>query len=449
MSKSVNLISGPIDSSLRKFALPLAFSFLIQNLYTWVDMYYVSRLSPTAIAALKVCEQLIFFLFSIASGFAIGSGVVVARRIGEGEKSKANHTATQSLLLMLIIAIILATFFYFFSPLILKLMNIKGEVFVLSVQYLSMIVFGIPANFLIFHINAIVRASGNSVFPMTILITANVLNAIIAPFLIFGIGPFPRMEIYGAGLAAAIAQNLGFLIALFFILKKFAPIELELKSLKIDNLIFKKIIKIGVPATLQLIAVSVNRIILTSIANMFGVTVLTTYMFGLGVDLFVFMSIFAVGAAIEIITGQNLGANKIDRIFKYHMSSIKQLTVLLVVLIILVFLAGEYFTSIFISDSVLIKEIVIYLRIAVFSYIPFAIGIVSLRVISGSGDYARSLRIVLFIFFGVQLPICFILSNYTSLSYMGIWYGILLSQLVFAFVSLRILYKKKWISTKV
>ncbi|MCX7735454.1 MAG: MATE family efflux transporter [Candidatus Kapabacteria bacterium] len=449
MSKSVNLISGPIDSSLRKFALPLAFSFLIQNLYTWVDMYYVSRLSPTAIAALKVCEQLIFFLFSIASGFAVGSGVVVARRIGEGNKSKANHTATQSLLLMLFIAIALAIAFYFFSPFILNLMNIKGEVLILSIQYLSMIVFGIPANFLIFHINAIVRAAGNSVFPMTILITANILNAIIAPFLIFGLGPFPRMEIYGAGLATAIAQNLGFFIALFFILKKFAPIELELKSLKIDYEIFKKIFKIGVPATLQLIAVSVNRIMLTSIANMFGVIILTTYMFGLGVDLFVFMSIFAVGAAIEIITGQNLGANKIDRVFQYHKSSIKQLSFLMVVLIILVFLAGEHFTSIFISDPALIKEIVIYLRITVFTYVPFAIGIVSLRVISGSGDYNRSLRIVLFIFFGVQLPLCYVLSIYTPLSYLGIWYGILVSQIVFALLSLRILYKRKWISTKI
>lgn len=412
-------------------------------------MYYVSRLSPTAIAALKVSEQLIFFLFSIASGFAIGSGVVVARRIGENNKNKANHTSTQSLLLMLIVSIILAIVFYFFSPLILKLMDIKGEVLKLSIQYLSMIVFGIPANFLIFHINAIVRAAGNSVFPMTILITANVLNAIIAPFFIFGLGPFPRMEIYGAGLAAAIAQNLGFLIALFFILKKFAPIELELNSLKIDIDIFKKILKIGVPATLQLIAVSVNRILLTSIANMFGVSVLTTYMFGLGVDLFVFMSIFAVGAAIEIITGQNLGANKIDRLFKYHRSAIKQLTVLLVLLIIIVFVAGEHFTSIFISDPVLINEIVIYLRIAAFSYIPFAIGIVSLRVVSGSGDYNRSLRIVLFIFFVVQLPLCYILSIYTPLSYLGIWYGILVSQIVFALVSLKILFNKKWITTKV
>lgn len=373
----------------------------------------------------------------------------MARRIGEGDKSKANHTATQSLLLMLIVAVVLAIIFYFAAPQILMLMNIKGEVLTLSLQYLSMIVFGIPANFLIFHINAIVRAAGNSVFPMTILITANILNAIIAPFLIFGLGPFPRMEIYGAGFAAALAQNLGFLIALFFILKKYAPIELELKSFKIDITIFKKILKVGIPATLQLIAVSVNRIMLTYIANIFGVTVLTTYMFGLGVDLFVFMSIFAVGAAIEIITGQNLGANQIDRIFKYHKSAIKQLSVLMILLIILVFVAGEYFTAFFINDPILINEIVIYLRITVFTYIPFAVGIVSLRVISGSGDYNRSLRIVLFIFFGVQLPLCFVLSIFSPLNYLGIWYGILVSQIVFALVSLRILYKRKWIETKV
>lgn len=444
MKKNVDLISGPIASSLRKFAMPLAVSFLIQNLYTWIDLYYVSRLSSDAIAAIKVCEQLIFMMFAIISGFAIGSGIIVARRMGERHKELADYTASQSLLFMILIAITITFFFYFFTKSIVSLMDLDPLVASMIVTYMKAVSFGIPATFLIFHINAIVRATGNSVFPMTILIVANVLNAIIDPFLIFGIGPFPRLEMQGAGLSTATAQNIGLLLAVAGILKKYVSIKFNFKKIVPDFTLYWRIIKIGMPATLQIFSVSINRILMITLANSFGVLVLTTYTFGVGVDLFVFMSIFAVGAAMEIITGQNLGAGNLDRIFAYHRSAIKQLSILLISLALLVFVFGKYFVGIFVDNPHLIHEIEIYLRIAVFAYMPFAIGIISIRVISGSGDYLRSFRIVAFIFFGIQLPFAYFLSKFTALGHYGIWYGILISHIAFAVLALVALFRKKW-----
>ena len=178
-----------------------------------------------------------------------------------------------------------------------------------------------------------------------------------------------------------------------------------------------------------------NKLFMIALANSFGVAVLTTYMFGGSVDMIIFMSIFAVGAAVEIITGQNLGAGKIERIFAYHRSAIKQLSYLLLILAVLIFAFSSYFIGLFVSDVKLISEIEIYLRIAVFAYLPFSVGIISLRVISGSGDYFRSFRLVAFIFFAIQLPFAYLLSEYTSLAHYGIWYAILLSHIVFAVLS--------------
>ncbi len=445
MRKNVDLISGPIASTLRKFAMPLAVSFLIQNLYTWIDLYYVSRLSSDAIAAIKVCEQLIFMMFAIVSGFAIGSGIIVARRIGEGKQEVADYTASQSVLFMVLISVTLTFFFYFFTKYIVSLMNLDPVVAAMVIEYMKAVSFGIPATFLIFHINAIVRATGNSVFPMTILIVANVLNAIIDPFLIFGIGPFPRLEMQGAGYSTGIAQNIGLILAVAGIMKKYVSIHFGFKRIMPDFPLYLRILKIGMPATLQILSVSINRMLMITLANSFGVLVLTTYTFGVGVDLFVFMSIFAVGAAMEIITGQNLGAGNINRIFAYHRSAIKQLSFLLIILAILVFALGKYFVGIFVDNPQLIKEIEIYLRIAVFAYLPFAIGIVSIRVISGSGDYLRSFRLVAFIFFGIQLPFAYLLSKYTALGHYGIWYGILISHIAFAVLALISVYRRKWV----
>jgi len=445
MKSDIDLLNGPVNSTLRKFAMPLAISFLIQNLYTWVDMYYVSKLSSDAMAAIKVCEQLIFFMFSIASGFAIGSGIIVARRIGEGNKKEADYAASQSTFFMLIIAVIITVFFLFFTENVVDLMKLDKNVSEMVVKYIQYVSFGIPATFLIFHINAIVRASGNSVFPMMVLIIANVINAIIAPFLIFGIGPFPRLEMQGAGLATGIAQNAGLIIAIVGINRKYVNIDFNFKELKFDFKTYLRIFKLGIPATLQIASVSINRMLMLTLANSFGVSVLTTYMFGVGIDLIVFMSIFAVGAAIEIITGQNLGAGKIDRIFEYHKSAVKQLTILLVILAVLVFSISGYFVELFTKDVYLINEIVKYLRIASFAYIPFAVGIVSLRVVSGSGDYFRSFRIVAFVFFAIQLPFAYFLSKFAGWNQDGIWYAILISHLAFAVISLISLYKRKWL----
>lgn len=446
---NVDLINGQIDSSLRKFAVPLAVSFLVQNLYTWVDMYYVSRLNAESIAAIRASEQLIFILFAIASGFAIGSSIIIARRIGEGNRVRANESATQSTVLIVVVSVLVTSLFDLLIRPILNLMNIDSAISDLIINYFDGVKYGIPATFLIFHLNSIVRATGNSSFPLIVLIIANLINAIIAPFLIFGWGPFPRFEMFGAGISTTIAQYLGLIIALIGILKNYVDIKFNFKQYRPDWQLFGNIIKLGFPASLQIISISVNRMLMLTLTNTFGTIVLTTYMFGVGVDLLVFMSIFALGAAIEIITGQNLGANKIDRIFDYHKSAIKQITRLLVLITILVFVFGANFVSIFVNEERLINEIEIYLRIASIAYIPFAIGIFSLRVISGSGNYYRSFRIVAFIFFGIQLPCAYLLSNYTGLGHYGIWVAILVSHLAFAVLALYSMLNRKWIRTQV
>ncbi len=449
MKNQVDLLTGPIDSTLRVFAFPLAISFVVHMLYAWVDTFYVSRLGSTPIAAIGISEQLIFFIFTLGGGFAIGSGIVVARKVGEGNQDKANITATQAIVLMFVYSSLLAIFLYMMTAPVLELMNVKGELASLSTSYLNAVVIGVPANYLIFQINAIVRSSGNSIFPMIMLIISTLLNAILSPLLVFGLGPFPRLEIYGAGLATALAQIITVVISLIALSRDYTPITITFKGFKFDTSAIKQIVRISIPTSLQFLSVSVNRLLLFSIANFFGTTVVAAFTLGLKVDLFVFMSIFAVGAAIEIISGQNIGARQYERIFRYHKSAVKQLSVLMAVLGLMVFFGGEYFSMIFTTDEAIINETIIYFKITAFSYIPFAIGIISTRVISGAGDTMRSLKIVATILLVIQLPMAYVLAIYTTLEQTGIWISILISQVFFAFFGLKSLFRKKWMNVKI
>lgn len=447
-NKSIDLLSGPIDSTLRKFTLPLVFSFFIHILYSWVDMYYISRLGDDSIAAMGISERIWFFTFAIGSGFAIGSSVIISRRIGEKKQDEADKTATQSLVFMFLFAIIIASIFWIALPYILDFMGIKGNVQKYAITYFSGLIIGVPFNFLVFQINAIIRSTGDSFYPMLILISSNIINAILTPIFMFGVGPFPEMNIYGAGLATALSQLFASLFGLALLLKGMAPVSINFSNFKLKFDTAGKIFKIGIPASLQLIAVSMNSIGLAAIANRFGTEILTTYIISLRVDLLVSMPIFAVGAAMEIITGQNLGAIKLRRIFLYHRSALRQLLTVIFISSVLVFFFGSKIATIFTDDPDIIKEVSYYLRVMSFNYIPFAIGIVTLRVISGAGAYFRSLIVVIIVLIFFQLPIAYFLSWYLN-SQHGIWFGMLISSIIFSILSIAELRRKKWVKTKV
>lgn len=447
-NRNVDLINGNIDSSLREYALPLALSFIIHMVYSWVDLFFVSRLGSSAVAALGISERIWFFTFAIGSGFAIGTSIIVARRVGEGNFDKAGETSVQGLIYMFIFGVLLAILLFVNLDPILNLLGIRGEVKVLSKRYFEALFWGIPFNFLIFQINALIRASGNTFYPMLILITANVLNFIFTPLLVFGIGPFPRLEIYGAGIGTSIAQIFGSIIAFAILHYKFERIELKLKYFRLRFDIFRRITKLGMPASLQLIAVSITSMGLAANANIFGTEILSTYIIGLKIDLFVSMVIFAMGASLEVITGQNIGAGKPERVYLYHISAIKQLTVLLGTLGVLVFFFGKYVGYIFVNDEFIISELDKYLKFAAFSYIPFSIGIASIRVISGAGDYFRSLVIVTIALICVQLPSAYIISNLTN-NQMGIWFSMVMAIIFFAIIGFREVKRGKWLGKNV
>lgn len=449
MKSKEDLLYGPIGSTLRRFTYPLAISFIIHILYSWVDTFYVSRLGDDNIAAIGFSENIVFFIFTICGGFGIGSGIVVARRTGEGNFDAADRTATMSIVFMLLYASAMAIILYFTYPYILNFMSVQGIVRQYVSEYIVGIIVGIPGIMSMFQINSIIRSTGNSKIPMYILITSSVINAIVSPFLIFGLWIFPKMGMFGAGLGTALAQWGGALLALFVIKRGITPVNIELKNFRFDWSIILRIFKIGIPASLQMSSVGLNRLILLALANTFGTTVVTTYHLGLKVDGFVFMSVFAFGVAIEIITGQNLGARNIRRIYEYYYSAIKHLSVIMLILAVGVFFFGKYFVLLFTESTEIMEKAVVYFKITAFIYIPFAIGIISTRVISGSGNTYRSLIIVVSILLLLQIPLAYILSHYIFENEVGIWVAILISHFTFAWIGWKSFIGKKWIFTRV
>lgn len=447
-AKNVDVLDGDIDSTFRKLAAPLALGFVLNIVNGWVDKIYVSHLGEIEIASIGVSEQISLLLFALGMGFAIGTGVVVARRIGEGKQDEANNIATQALTIMFVYAIVVTLICYLSLSPLLSALGYSGEINFYAIEYMHALLLGAPFNFLIFQSNAIVRSSGNTLFPMYMIGLTIIINAILAPLLIFDFILPSGLGIFGAGLATAIAQFIGFGIALFFLIKGYTPVKLKLKEFKPDIGIIKVIVKRGIPSTLQYLALSFNRMGMFALANTYGVKVVAAYTLGLSFDLFSLMPIFGAAAAVEIISGINRGAGKIHRIFDYFYSAIKQITFLVIPLMALAFFGGEKFASMFSDDPEIIKETGKFLSITSLSYMFFAIGVICTRVVSGAGDTKRSFFIYSGVLFVVQLPLAWILAKFFNMQQSGLYYGIFSSYLFFMFLGLYHVYRMKWLRVK-
>jgi putative MATE family efflux protein len=431
----VNLLSDPVDSSLRTFAIPLTFSFLVQFIYSLIDRFYVSRLGVDAIAAIGASDQIAFLVFTLASGFGVGTGILVSRRIGEGNAEEAGTVATQAIAGMIVIGSVFTALLYVAVPFIPELFNLEYSVAQYAKEYMSMLFLGVVGNLLTFQISAIIRSTGNSVFPMVILVLTTIVNAILAPLLIFGLGPFPELGMKGAGLATATAQISGAVISLWALVSGKANIVPSFVDYKVDLGMIRRIAKQGLPASLQMISVSVNRVFLFKIVGTFGTAAVAGYTLGLYADMIVFMFVFAMGMAVEVATGQNLGAKQTDRVRAYYTSAVKQLSLLMAVFAGVVYLWGYDFVRIFTSDAETLDQSVQYLHISVIGYLFFGIGVVSIRVLSGAGAAFLSMGITSGSILGVQLPLAYVLSHILGWGTIGVWTALVTGYLIFSIIS--------------
>lgn len=443
------LIEAPPGRALWKLAVPLTFGFIINAVYSWTDMYFVSRLGDTAIAALGFSDQIMFVLFTLASGFCIGAGIVVARRIGENRGNVARIVATQAFSFVAVYATLLALTLYLLTPAILSAIGLTGSIYSAASLYMMTLVFGFPGSLITFQASSALRSSGNTIFPMIVLIASAVVNAILAPIFIFGYLGVPALGIQGAAIATASTQWISAAITTYALYSGRLNLKLYPPTLKFDWHVIRTIFRIGVPASLQALAVSTSRLAMISLASGFGTAAAAAYTIGLRIDVFVFMPVFAVGVAIETLVSQNIGAKRYDRVRQFRDTAIRHLAAVMIGCGILIYLFAEGIASIFTNDPQVLELTVHYLHIAVFGYLFFSIGQSGLRSLSGAGHSLRSMLIAVATLYVVQIPVAYLLSAQPSLGVTGIFLAIAIAYFALATISTLAVQGERWMYKRV
>lgn len=286
----------------------------IQALYNVVDSIYVGRYSVDGLSALSLVFPLEMFLISISAGTGIGASSLISRLLGRSKKDKASRVAEHVLLLSLVYGIIIAILGIFFSENLIKIFTNDPRLIKIAGDYTRIIFIGSTFIFVPMLSNEILRGEGNTLTPMIAMLIGAVINIILDPFLIFGIGPFPELGAAGAAYATVFARMVSGIYVLYMVLNNDKDIKIDRKKFKFNFNIIKDVYKVGLPAMVMQVLASFMTGGLNIIIGSYNTDAIAVVGIYFRLQSFVFMPIFGLNQGYMPLIGYNYGFNKPDRV---------------------------------------------------------------------------------------------------------------------------------------
>jgi putative MATE family efflux protein len=428
--KERDLTTGSISKAIWILAIPMIVSNLLQSAFNLVDMAFVGRLGPVALAAVAMAGQVLMIVMFVMIGVGAGTTALVSRAVGEKNRAKADNIAMQTAILGLVGSVVFGTIGYLLSPWMLEILGASPEVVQVGTGYLQITFAGIMALVYMFSIAAVLHGAGDATTPMIILGLSTILNIVLDPLLIFGIGFFPELGVNGAAWATVISRGIGAIIALEVLLKGRSRVHVRLKYLRADFDIIWRILKIGMPASAQMTLRGLVGIVLIAVVAGFGTVAVAAYGVGIRFHMLAMMPGFALGMAAQTLVGQNLGAKQPERAARSAWTTAGYYSIFMLSISVLFIIFAPYLILIFNNDPKVLEYGTNFLRITSWGYIFIAFSLIFNRSLSGAGDTISPLVLTFIALWLVQLPLAIFLSRVPTLAANGIWIAVLASYAV-------------------
>jgi putative MATE family efflux protein len=436
--------TGPIGRSIFLLSVPMVLETMMESVFAVADVYYVGRLGAEAIATVGLTEAMMTIIYTIAIGLGIGATAMVARRIGEDDREGAAHAAAQALLVGVGLSVAIGVPGAVLAPWLLERMGGSPELVATGSGFTRVMFAGNASILMLFLINAIFRGAGDAAIAMRVLWLANIINIVLAPCLIFGVGPIPAMGVTGAAVATTIGRGIGAAYALSRLGRDDGRVRVRARHFRLEPALMWRTIKLSGSAMFQVFIGMASWLGLVRIASRFGPEALAGYTIGMRVIMFALLPSWGMSNAAATMVGQALGAGKPDRAERaVWMASFYNMCFLGVVGIAFVLLAGPI-VSIFTIDEAVRAYGVDCLRIVACGFLFYAYGMVISQSFNGAGDTATPTRINLFCFWLCELPLGYVLAVPLGLGPRGIFLAITIAFSTLAVVSAVIFRKGDW-----
>ena len=425
--KERDLTRISISKGIFILAIPMIISNVLQTAFNVVDMIWVGKLGASALAAVAMSGQILLVVMFVMIGIGVGTTAKVARAVGEKDRPKADNVAMQSLILGFAGSVIFAAAGYYIAPWLLRVLGAAPEVVELGAGYLRITFLGVIVMFYGFLISAILQGAGDAATPMVILVVATLINIVLDPVMIFGIGFIPALGVNGAAWATVISRTIGSVIALDVLLRGRSRIHVKMKYFRIDWNTISSILMIGFPASIQMTLRGLVGIVLIAVVAGFGTFAVAAYGVGLELFMIAMMPGFALGMASATLVGQNLGAQQQERAVRSAWTTVGYYEIFMFSMC-LVFLAfAPYLVMLFNTEPEVVRIGTEFLRIIALGTIFLAPALILGRSMSGAGDTVSPLVITFITLWVIQIPLAIFLSRIPSLGLTGVWVAFLVA----------------------
>ena len=418
-NSKLDLGKGPILPLLLKMSLPPIISFLAMALYNIVDTFWIAKISPGAIAALTICFPVQMIFGAIGMGTGVGAGSFASRMFGAGKLLKAHQTAGQAIFLSLFFGIFIILSATFYHEPILKFFGATKDILPLSKSYFVVIVFGSPFLFFMLMSDNLFRAAGNPNYSMYVIISSTILNAILDPFLIFGLGPFPEMGIQGAATATAISQFVAIFPAFYFLTRSSFKHHLKWRYIVPNFSIIKSIYRVGLPSSVMNFALSLMLTVHNHILANFGPLAIATLGLNFRINGIAMMILFGIAHGVMPLVGFNYGAHQYERLMHIVRVAAKLSFLTAVVSCLLIEIFARPILILFTKDHELLAVAVPALRIYVSMLLLLGPTIIWISMFNGLGKGFTSMCLLVTRHLVFLVPLLFILPHWFGLN--GVW----------------------------
>jgi len=409
-SQRQDLTQGNLKKQILKLTLPMILGMLGMTIFNFVDALYIGILGELPLAAISFTFPVVMIVGAISQGLAMGAGAMVSSYAGKKNEAWVKKSATYSLVLAFIIVAIASLIGHLTIDPLFRALGATDDVLTYIRAYMRIWYFGMP--FVVFPMvgNNIIRALGDTKLPGLVMLFASMLNAVLDPILIFGVG-FDGLGISGAALATVVSRFTTFMVAIYILSKREKVLTFAKTSVKEFLVCSKEILYIGIPTAVTRGILPLGSGVLTALIATFGASAVAGYGAGVKLEFLFFSVVQALATVMVAVTGQNFGAGKVDRIKRaFKIASVYAITYSMLVYPIIFFVAPPLSRLFDVSD-VARQTIVTYVRIA-----PLGAGFYGIMYVAGSVLNAIkkpifATGIYLVEMFLLQIPLAHLLSN--------------------------------------
>ena len=437
----------PLSKAILLLSIPMVLEMIMESVFALVDIFFVSRLGAEAVATVGITESLMTIIYAIGIGLSVGTTALVSRRIGEKRPEAASVAAVQAIFTGIVVSLVFSATGIFFAKDLLRLMGASEPTIEMGYMYPAIMLGGNSVIMLLFIINAVFRSSGDAAISMRVLWFANILNIILDPLLIFGIGPFPEMGIKGAAVATNIGRGMAVLYQLYLLGKGKYRVKVRAAQVVIKVKDVIQLVKLSLGAIGQYIIATSSWIFLVWVVTSLGEEVVAGYTIAIRVIMFALLPAWGLANAAATLVGQNLGAQQPDRAERSAwVVGIANMVFLGLVSIIFIAIP-DAFIGFFVSagnEPVVMSSGITCLRVVSFGFLVYALGQVMVNSINGAGDTATPVWINFVAFWLIEIPLAYLFTKMLDLQINGVCYAILIAETALTLIAMAVFRRGKW-----